>query len=372
MAGGGAERVTLTLLNYFSSQGHEVDLVLCQAQGELLDLVPPQIQIVELKARKMRQALWPLVRYLRKRRPDAMQVSMWPLTVIAVAARVLARTRTRLMVVDHAALSRQYRRGMKRQSLRWTIRLLYPLANVRALVSSAAADDLARLSGIRRESIDVVHNPLQLGQISGTSEAVEALWGDADERILSVGTLKEQKNHALLLDAFALLIRKRPSARLMIVGEGPLRLELESRAASLGIPDHVLMPGFALDPAPYYSSAHLFVLSSDYEGLPVVLVEALNAGLRVVSTDCLSGPREILDNGRYGALVPCSDPEALSQAMDGALAAPVHPETLRKRAIELSGPGPVSRYLELMLGPQGSSRTRANRITSTAARRSLR
>jgi glycosyltransferase involved in cell wall biosynthesis len=349
MAGGGAERVTLTLLKYFSSQGHEVELVLCEAQGELLDLIPAQIQIVELNARKMRQALWPLVRYLRRRRPDAMQVSMWPLTAIAVAARALAPARTRLMLVDHAALSRQYPKGMRRQLLRWTTRLLYPLADVRALVSSGAADDLARLSGIRRESIEVVYNPLQLGHMSGTSEAVEALWGDVGERILSVGTLKEQKNHALLLDAFALLLRKRPSARLMIVGEGPLRPELEAHAVSLGIAERIVMPGFTIDPQPYYASAHLFVLSSDYEGFGNVIVEALNAGVPVVSTDCPSGPREILGNGRYGKLVSCGDAEALSEAMDQALTEPIEPKLLRQRTMQISGPATLERYSELML-----------------------
>jgi glycosyltransferase involved in cell wall biosynthesis len=283
-----------------------------------------------------------------------MQVSMWPLTAIAVAARVLAPARTRLMLVDHAALSRQYPKGMRRQLLRWTTRLLYPLADVRALVSCGAADDLARLSGIRRESIEVVYNPLQLGHMSGTSEAVEALWGDVGERILSVGTLKEEKNHALLLDAFALLLRKRPSARLMIVGEGSLRSELESRAASLGIADQVVMPGFAIDPAPYYASAQLFVLSSDYEGLPVVLVEALNAGLRVVSTDCLSGPREILEGGRFGTLVPCADPTALSDAMNLALTITVNRDQLRSRAQELAGAASIARYSDIMLPPNGS------------------
>jgi glycosyltransferase involved in cell wall biosynthesis len=349
MAGGGAERVTLTLLKYFSSQGHEVDLVLCEAQGELLDLVPAEVQIVDLKARKLRQALWPLVRYLRSRRPDAMQVSMWPLTAIAVAARALARTSARLMVVDHTALSRHYPSGTSRLLLRWTTKLLYPMADVRALVSSDAADDLARLSGIDRGSIEVVYNPLELEEDGAIREAIDVFWGDASERILTVGSLKKEKNHALLLRAFALLGQERPTARLMIVGEGFLRSSLVALTNELRIEDRVSMPGFVIDPRPIYASADLFVLSSDFEGLPVVLIEALHAGLRIVSTDCLSGPREILDDGRYGALVPCGDAVALSAAIDKALLSDVDGNMLRRRAEELAGAAAIERYSELML-----------------------
>jgi glycosyltransferase involved in cell wall biosynthesis len=136
----------------------------------------------------------------------------------------------------------------------------------------------------------------------------------------------------------------------MILGEGALRRELEILAGELGVGGQVLLPGFAADPWPYYASADLFALSSDYEGYPLVLIEALRSGLPVVSTDCESGPREILDGGRYGTLVPVGDEQGLAEALWGGLAGRHDAAALRARAEALSGQSTSDRYLELMLG----------------------
>jgi glycosyltransferase involved in cell wall biosynthesis len=230
------------------------------------------------------------------------------------------------------------------------VRLFYPWADVRAIVSSDAADDLAALSGLPRSLIEVVNNPLDLPNEAASADC-DSIWGDATERVITVGTLKQQKNHALLLAAFARLLKRRPSARLVILGEGELRTQLEALSVKLGIADRITMAGFVLDPSPYYASAHVFVLSSDYEGFGNVLVEALHAGLRVVSTDCPCGPAEILENGRYGSLVPCGDVEALSRAMDEQFGTSVDAQRLKDRARQLSGAGAIERYREMLLGP---------------------
>jgi glycosyltransferase involved in cell wall biosynthesis len=176
-------------------------------------------------------------------------------------------------------------------------------------------------------------------------------------RIITVGSFKEQKNHALLIRSFARAFRDRV-ARLMILGEGPLRPQLEELARAEGVADQVLMPGFTTDPWPYYASADLFVLSSDYEGYPLVLIEAMRSGLSIVSTDCESGPREILEEGKYGTLVGCGDAEALAAAMEEALRRPTDPAALQARAEAISGQGTSDRYLELMLGPEEAARRR--------------
>ena len=351
MAGGGAERVALALMHDFVKRGHEVDLVLASASGELLPLLPPQVQLFDLGARRLRSALWPLVGYLRQRRPHAVQVSMWPLTVIAIVAAKLARAPSRVVVSDHVALSQHYRNDRRALAmLRATTRLIYPLAAARICVSGGVADDLASLSGLRRDQFDVVYNPIDPPAAIAPTAEVERQWGEG-RRILTVGSLKEQKNHLLLLDAFARLPDKK--SRLMIVGEGSLRPLIESRAAQLNVADRTIMPGFTTDPWPYYASADLFVLSSDYEGFPVVLVEAMYAGLPIVSTDCPSGPAEMLDGGRYGDLVPCGDAPALAAAIEKALAKPADPARIRDRAVAMTGPQTIARYLELLLGGRG-------------------
>lgn len=351
MNGGGAERVALALIRGFIARGYDVDLVLLNRQGILLSLVPDGVQIVDLGVARLRQAVRPLIRYLRERRPDALHAMMWPLTVIAVVAQRLARVPTRIVVSDHAALSRQYGDDARTmRAIRWSVRLFYPLAAARVLVSSAAADDLAAMSGLARHDIDVIYNPLDLPLQIVRDRSVTAGWGDGDAaRIVTLGVLKEQKNHALLLRAFA-LVRGRRTARLAIVGDGVLRPALERLAAELGVADDVIFAGYQLDPWPWLTSADVFALSSDHEGFGNVLVEALHAGLPVVSTDSDSGPREILDGGVYGRLVPRQDPVALAEAIEAVLDEPGDRAIGRSRAQALSGDEAIDRHLAKMLG----------------------
>jgi glycosyltransferase involved in cell wall biosynthesis len=349
LKGGGAERVALTLMDDLIGAGHEVDLVLARADGELLSLLPAQVQIFDLKARRMRAVLGPLIRYLRVRRPDAAQAFMWPLTAIAILARRMSRTRCRMVVSDHSMLSIHYAHlgPARRALLRGSIRLLYPSADARIAVSRPSADDLAKLGGIARDSITIINNPVGRPPAGPSVPGdIDHLWAGEGPRVLTVGSLKAEKNQMLLLDAFA-QVGGSPPPRLMIIGEGELRPALARRAKELGISDRVVMPGFKLDPWPYYASADLFVLSSDYEGYPLVLVEALRCGLRVVSTDCVSGPREILGSG-HGRLVPVGDAAALAEAMAKSLSEPHDPDRQKARA-ELLSSDSLRLYEEIML-----------------------
>ncbi|HEX8643919.1 MAG TPA: glycosyltransferase [Allosphingosinicella sp.] len=348
---GGAERVALRLAKDWLAAGYEVDLVLLRAKGELMDLVPAEVRVVDLGVDRFRKGVGPIVRYLRERRPRAMQISMWPLTVVGLMARALARVETRIVTSDHVVLTRQYGHSRATMAaLRATTRLFYPRAEARVIVSEQAADDLARLSGIARDQIDVIYNPVAPppDDVTTTPE-IEALWGDAEGRVINVGGLKDQKNHARLIRSFR-AVAARTRAKLMILGEGPLRTQLEALAAELGLADRIVFAGFTRDPWPYYASADLFALSSDYEGYPLVLIEAMRSGLRIVSTDCESGPAEILDRGKYGRLVPVEDEAALAAAIVAALAEPHDPDRLRARAAALSGDRVAERYLELMTG----------------------
>ncbi|WP_205480428.1 glycosyltransferase [Sphingomonas arenae] len=349
LAGGGAERVALGIAGALVERGCAVDLLLVRREGELLPLVPEGARVVELGGGRIWRSLLPLVRYLRRERLAALHAFMWPLTVIAVVAQRLARVPARVVVSDHTTLSEHASGRRERAAMRVSIGRVYPLADARVAVSVGAADDLAMLSGIDRQSIEVVPNPVDVSLAQRTSAEVEALWGvPAGERILTVGSLKETKDHRALIRAFAKL--PRPEARLMIVGDGALRSELEDVSRELGIEARVVWAGFRLDPWPFYASADLFVLASRLEGQPLVLLEAMGSGLPVVSTDCAHGPWEMLEGGRYGALVPVGDAEALARAMDAALGAPVDPELLRNRAEELAGARSMERHLQLLLG----------------------
>jgi glycosyltransferase involved in cell wall biosynthesis len=348
---GGAQRVALKLIRDFAEQGHSVDLVLLRGDGDLVQMLPGEVRIIDLKAARIRDALLPLIRYLRHETPDGVQASMWPLTCIAVVAHRISGSRARLVVSEHTTLSRGYahfdkvRRALMRLSLKW----LYPLADARVAVSNGAGDDLARLGWLKRSRVTIVYNPIDIPTRIKSSPQVEALWGDSGYRILTVGRLKPAKNYPLLLNAFARISDL--NARLMILGEGPLRKQLERQVRELGIAERVIMPGSFPDPWPFYASADLFVLSSDYEGFGNVLIEAMAAGVPVVSTDCPHGPAEILDGGRFGRLVPSGNAEALADAIAESVAAPANAEALKRRATELSGAA-YQAYASLLITPR--------------------
>ncbi len=351
MRGGGAERVALRFIDDCLAAGHEVDLILSEATGELLPLVPPEVGIVDLGATRIRSVVMPFRTYLRDRRPDAVHVMMWPLTVAAVVACKLARSNARIVLGEHCTLSRQYGDSRRTMAVLWlTTRAFYPMADEVVCVSEQSADDLADLSGLDRKRIEVVNNPVAApAHPIEVSATIETMWGEGDARILTVGSLNPVKNHAMLIRAFARLVRRRP-ARLVIVGEGPMRAEIERVAAEEGVADRVFLPGFTLDPWPYYASADLFVLSSDYEGYPLVLIEAMRCGLNIVSTDNPGGPRKILDGGIFGALTAVGDEGSLAEAMEIALDHRVGPDKLMARAETLSGQRQSDRFIELMLG----------------------
>lgn len=352
LVAGGAERVNVNLANAFHQRGFAVDMVLLRGEGALLSALDPGVRVVDLGVDRLRWSLLPLVRYLRREHPAALLANMWPLTLNAVWARALARVSARLIVAEHTTWSRS--ELLARPTVGWQVRQtmhhFFPWADGIVAVSRGAADDLARFAGLQRSSISVIYNPVVDTAKPPTSSlpVVPTGWCQGShQRVLAVGTLKTIKDYATLLEAFARL-RRTVDARLLILGEGECRAELEAQARRLGIEGGVFMPGFVADPAPYYQHAHLHVLSSTGEGLPTVLIEALAAGTPVVSTDCPSGPREILGDGQFGRLVPVSDAVALAVAMAESLATTHDRATLMGRAQHFSIDRAVDQYLALL------------------------
>jgi len=349
---GGLERLVLNQAEQFLAKGVDTDFVFLHESQDLAGTLPAGSRAFNLGVPRMRQAVGPLVRYLRAERPDAVHATMWPVTCLAVIAHRRAGVPGRLVLSDHNPLSLQYAgRGLlHRVLLRASMVATYPLAHARVAVSTAVARDLARLSGLAQGRFDVIPNPVP----AGSDAAVDASWatnawqGWQGKRIITVGRLKAQKNHALLIRAFARLLQ-RTDARLMILGVGELAEETRRNIEAAGLSGKVLMPGHVLDPMPYYRSADLFALSSDYEGFGIVLVEALACGLPVVSTDCPGGPADILEGGKYGRLVPVGDEQALAEAMAGALEEPPDPRKQERRARDFDAGVLAQRYLSLLL-----------------------
>ena len=349
---GGVERVVLTQTSEFLRRGIQVDLVLIDERRSLNGFVPEGACVFNLRVSKLRNSVGPLMRYLKAERPAGVHVLMWPLTSLAVIAQKLSGVSSRLIVSDHSLLSIQYASWgiLHRLVMRASLATTYRASSARVAVSNAVAEDLAKLSGLERERFTVIYNSALISTDQGyTTGAAEVAWrGWRGKRILSVGRLKASKNFALLIGSFRRLL-SRMDARLMILGTGELAEDLASHIAALGLTGKVILPGHVADPVPFYLSADLFVLSSNYEGFGNVIVEALACGLPVVSTDCPGGPREILDYGRYGHLVPVGDEVALEAAIAASLSSAKDSTKLKSRAAEFSPEISAQQYLDLLL-----------------------
>jgi glycosyltransferase involved in cell wall biosynthesis len=266
----------------------------------------------------------PLARYLRRRRPTAVLTAMTHANLTAIVAVAISGVRTRLVVTEHQHLSTLLSGSATRRErlFPWLMRLLYPRADEVVAVSEGVADDLAQRAKLSRSSIRVEKNPIRVEElrILGAQPPPHAWFGDGEPPVvLGVGRLTRQKDFGTLLRAFRRL-RDSQRVRLVLLGDGEDRPLLEALVAELDLTEDVQITGFVPNPYPYFNAASLFVLSSLWEGLPTVLLEAMVFGLPIVSTDCHSGPGEILEGGRLGTLVPTEDPTALARAMAAALA----------------------------------------------------
>jgi len=348
--GGGAERVAINLANYWVQQQFQVEIVLLRQEGELFDLLDSRVVLYSLEVSRIRGAILPLRSYFVRKRPSVILVGLWPLTSAAIVAWQLAGKPGVLFAQDHTNLKVACIQELHLSPLyvRALLKATYPLATGLLAVSEGVKDDLCLLGNIPAKNVHVIYNPVALGvdTIPSPDKILRTqLWGsDFTYNILAVGTLKTQKNFPLLIRAFAQLPTTL-NAKLTILGEGPLRLELEELIAQLKLDRCVSLPGFFLDPAPWFRTADVFVLSSSWEGFANVLVEALDFGVPVVSTDCRSGPAEILDNGSYGRLVPVGDASALAAAIQASLEETHDQEALRSRAKDFSVPRISDQYL---------------------------
>lgn len=351
MAGGGAERGAVKLAEGLVRRGFDVDLVLASAEGPRLGEIPAEVRVVDLEARRVLGSLPRLVRYLRHEKPRGLASVLDHANVVALWARKLGRYSGRVVVIEQNTLSEAARNGKSRRDrmMPRLVRRFYPWADYVVSVSEGVSEDLARFVCLPTEKQRVISNPIVAPEIGELARApVDHAWFDGDEPVfVAAGRLRPQKDFPTLLRAFSLVRAKRP-VRLLVLGEGPERERLEALTRELELTSDVSFPGATTNPYAYMARSTAFILSSRWEGLPTVLIEAMSCGARVIATDCPSGPREILADGRYGSLVPVGDVDALAAAMDDALdgkLAPPPVESWRRYAIDAV----VDEYVPLLV-----------------------
>jgi glycosyltransferase involved in cell wall biosynthesis len=351
LRGGGIERQLLLLSDELRRRGLDVDLVVVNTANTAY-APDSSAQLVDLKAARISRGLVPLVNYLRRTRPQVMISAETPVNVLALLARMITGIPKRLVVSERIHLSSAVAHATRPQDY-WRpllIRCLYPFADQVVAVSKGVAADLTASAGLKAAAIRPLYNMFDISHILAESQCDPALpWlgRDASPVIITAGRLSPQKDQHTLIRAFAILRSRRP-CRLLILGTGPEQPGLQELARELHVEDDILMAGFVANPFACVARAAVFVLSSAWEGLPGVLIEALACGTPVVSTDCPSGPSEILENGKYGALTPVGDAQALAEAISSMLEHPLPGEVLRRRAMDFSIERIIPQYLEVL------------------------
>ncbi|MEX0917674.1 MAG: glycosyltransferase [Candidatus Paceibacterota bacterium] len=346
---GGVGRVTSLLARGMHDQGLSVT-VWTLAGGAYDEETSRHIHVQHLTSKRALGSLRQLMTLLRTNQPRVVLSASFHMNCIAVIAQALSRVPIRLFLTEHTSLDI----GLatipihKRLFARICIRLFYPQADGWIAVSKGVAQHMAKYAGLKAEHVTIIYNPVITPALyEQAKEPVDHPFFQAHEPVLlAVGRISAEKDYPTLLKAFHLVNAKTPT-HLIILGDGPDRTEIEQLVERLELIDHVSLMGAVANPYPYFARSDLYVLSSTREGLPTTLVEALALGTKVVSTDCPSGPREILNDGAYGTLIPVGDPIALADAIAASLHSPtahVPNEALRPYRTETA----VKEYLHTL------------------------
>lgn len=323
LGGGGAERTTLLLANGLADLGYQVTLAVANIKGEkgkLKSELSNAVELLDLDCDRMINFLIPFSKWLKQHQPDVVVSSQMHTNIIVYTAARLAGYNGKLIAreVSTSSVNLKHLSGLKKWLTQFVIRYIYQRIHALVAVSKGVADDLSSYVNKTFSKMRVIYDPVITDDLyKKAQQPLAHPWFSEDrgvQVILAVGRLTEAKNYPLLIKAFAQLIKNTP-AHLMILGEGEDRTKLEMLISDLGVQDQVSLAGFDNNPFRYMARCDLYVMSSNWEGLPGALIQALALGARVVSTDCPSGPREILKNGLYGTLVKVDCVDSLSTAL---------------------------------------------------------
>lgn len=352
-SGGGAQRAMVRFASGLARRGFRVT-VLSLVSGSAFDAeLDPRIERKTLAGRRLLFAVPAIIAFLRQARPATLFTTEPASNLICIAAARLARTSTRV-VIREGLFPSVAKHESPHRSTRFAYRLapwFYRHADGIIAIASDMAVDLARVARLSRERIETIAvNPVVTpALLASAGGPVPHPWLDdgGSPVILGVGRFSKQKDFATLVRAFALVRAQRP-CRLLLIGEGEERAYLEGIAGQSGHGADIAMPGFCAEPFAAMRACAVFVLSSRYEGLPNVLIEAIACGAPVVATDCPSGPKDVLDGERFGPLVPVGDERAMAAAINRILDEPPDREILAARGMDFTVDRSLDHYMPLL------------------------
>lgn len=345
---GGVQHMMVMLANGLAGRGYKVELVLGDVSQAFRTELDPSIRLVDLKSPGVIGLVPGLIRYLRRARPRVLFTAVPNCNAVAVAARLLAFSRTKVVISERSDTRLEFENtpvGLYKLSI-MLIPFTYRLADRIVAVSKGTADSLAKFGRLNRKKIDVIYNPSFNENIPIQATApLDHQWiREGRKIVVSAGRLCPQKNYELLIAAAAKVHAKDDSVRFLILGEGPDRQKLEALRDEMGLKGVLELPGADTNPYRWFAASDVYVMSSLWEGFGNVLVQALACGCKIVSTDCPSGPREILADGAYGALVPVGDVGGMAEAIHTAIGQKADKARLFARAREFSLDAALAQY----------------------------
>jgi len=356
---GGSNRFMIEVAKGMSALGYDVDLIAIDPSGQYANMDlgavrPFDIGPVQLKGMTVLKAIFFLASYIRRERPKKVMAATTAVNVLLLLANAITFKKTEIIVSERNPIRASALHASRiNRFYKKLIPFLYPSASSIVAVSQGVAEELIHNFGVPAVKVKVIYNPVvtdELLKLSKEDVADDWFGLAAQPVVVSVGRLHPQKDYSTLIKGFAHL-RKHMDARLIILGEGRNRYEIEKLIEELGLTDFIRLPGFAANPYAYMARADLFAIASVYEGICNVIIEALACGCPVVSTDCPGGgPREILEDGKWGHLCPVGDAKALSQSMLESLGSERRSNELKARASYFSYEASMAKYLQLFEG----------------------
>ena len=353
MGYGGAEKVIATLSNDLVRSGREVSIVTLFEQHDFKHALDPRIRLQTLSIKNFKMSFFSLSHFIYKNRFDNFIANIWPLTIFSFLIRLIS-PRTNLVYVEHCILSEQYKdkNFLFRVLQNFSIRAFYRLAHHIVSVSNGVQDDLIGY-GAPSDKMSVIYNPLMPSLANSRvplNPEILNWMKDSPINLIAIGQLKKVKNFLNLIKSVDILVNQnKQKLRLVILGDGEERAVMEESIKSYKLEHSIFLPGWVDDPMPYLRLSDLLILSSDYEGFGLVILEALSVGVNVVSTNCKTGPSEILKDGEFGFLCTAGDASALASSVNFALKNPLSKEHLISRASDFLPDKIIQQYEKILI-----------------------
>ena len=352
LSGGGAERIFVNIANEFVAHGIQTDFLLGKKKGVYFDILRPDIKVIELNATSLYQYVRKLRVFLKKNDYTHIFTASDYVSVALVMAKRKLKFTAKVIATLHYNLPYQLSilPFATRTWMRYLNRSWISKADAIVAVSKGVADGYSGVAKAAAKKVQVIYNPVFDDSIfdRGKEPVTDTFFDRGKTTLITVGRMETQKNHKLMVDAFALLAAKRTDLQLLLIGRGSLEQSVREQIKQHNLEERFILTGFRQNPFAYIAKSDLFVLSSSYEGLPTVIIESLALGVNVVSTDCPSGPDEILSGGEFGWLTPPDNAEAFAVAIEQALAAKKPADKLLKRAMLFHKKNIIPQYLDLL------------------------